>query len=78
MLTFLRKIRLRLISQASSDTERKTLIESSSAVKPASPVGRYMVYAFGEIALVVIGILIALQINNWNEANKLLIKEIKV
>ncbi len=27
---------------------------------------RYLVYAFGEIVLVVIGILIALQINNWN------------
>jgi len=29
--------------------------------------GRYLRYAIGEIALVVIGILIALQINNWNE-----------
>jgi hypothetical protein len=28
---------------------------------------KYMRYAFGEIVLVVIGILIALQINNWNE-----------
>ena len=27
---------------------------------------RYALYAFGEIALVVIGILIALQINTWN------------
>lgn len=32
---------------------------------------RYFVYAIGEIFLVVIGILIALQINNWNELNKL-------
>lgn len=31
---------------------------------------KYMRYAFGEIALVVIGILIALQINNWNEEKK--------
>lgn len=31
---------------------------------------RYLLYAFGEIALVVIGILIALQINNWNEDRK--------
>jgi len=31
---------------------------------------KYFKYAFGEIILVVIGILIALQINNWNEANK--------
>lgn len=29
--------------------------------------GRYLKYAFGEIILVVIGILIALSINNWNE-----------
>ena len=31
---------------------------------------RYFKYAFGEIILVVIGILIALQINNWNEIRK--------
>lgn len=28
---------------------------------------KYFRYAFGEIVLVVIGILIALQINNWNQ-----------
>ena len=32
--------------------------------------GKYFKYAIGEILLVVIGILIALQINNWNENNK--------
>jgi hypothetical protein len=32
---------------------------------------KYLKYAIGEIILVVIGILIALQINNWNETNKL-------
>ena len=31
---------------------------------------KYLLYAFGEIILVVIGILIALQINNWNEERK--------
>ena len=31
---------------------------------------RYLIYAVGEIILVVIGILIALSINNWNEARK--------
>lgn len=31
---------------------------------------RYLLYALGEIILVVIGILIALQINNWNEFRK--------
>ncbi|MEZ4897298.1 MAG: DUF6090 family protein [Saprospiraceae bacterium] len=33
-------------------------------------VRKYLAYAAGEIVLVVIGILIALQINNWNEARK--------
>ena len=32
--------------------------------------GKYLKYAIGEIILVVIGILIALQINNWNEGQK--------
>lgn len=32
--------------------------------------GKYLKYAIGEILLVVIGILIALQINNWNEQRK--------
>ena len=40
---------------------RKSLIKSSSFRK-------YLVYAIGEIALVVIGILIALQVNKWNES----------
>ena len=31
---------------------------------------KYLLYAVGEIVLVVIGILIALSINNWNEDNK--------
>ncbi|MHA7130700.1 DUF6090 family protein [Algoriphagus namhaensis] len=33
-------------------------------------VTRYLVYAMGEIALVMIGILLALQVNNWNETKK--------
>ncbi|MFC3879819.1 DUF6090 family protein [Algoriphagus namhaensis] len=33
-------------------------------------VTRYLIYALGEILLVVIGILIALQVNNWNEDRK--------
>ena len=33
--------------------------------------GKYIKYAIGEIVLVVIGILIALQINNWNESRKI-------
>jgi len=42
---------------------RKGLFEGGSTSK-------YLLYSIGEIALVVIGILIALQINNWNELRK--------
>ena len=38
--------------------------------------GKYLKYAIGEIVLVVIGILIALQINNWNENRKTHRKEV--
>lgn len=39
-------------------------------------IGKYLLYAIGEIILVVIGILIAVQINNWNDNRKLESKEI--
>jgi hypothetical protein len=39
---------------------------------------KYMRYAIGEIFLVVIGILIALSINNWNEQRKTKADEIKI
>ncbi len=44
-------------------TIRKKLIEQNK-------VRNYIFYAIGEILLVVIGILIALQVNNWNEDRK--------
>ncbi len=37
--------------------------------------GKYLKYAIGEIVLVMIGILLALQVNNWNEQRKNTIKE---
>jgi hypothetical protein len=46
---------------------QKTLIENKF--------GKYLTYAIGEIILVVIGILIALSINNWNENSKNSIEE---
>jgi hypothetical protein len=36
---------------------------------------KYMLYALGEIILVVIGILIALKVNDWNEYKKLKLQE---
>jgi len=63
MLTFLRKIRFRMINQASSDTVRKSLVSSGSAKK-------YLIYAIGEVALVVIGILIALHLPALRHAGR--------
>ena len=54
MIKFFRKIRYDLMEKN----------------RPVSPVGRtrkYLKYAIGEIVLVIVGILIALQINDWNE-----------
>ncbi len=39
---------------------------------------KYILYAIGEILLVMIGILLALQVNNWNEERKLRAEEIKL
>ena len=40
--------------------------------------GKYLRYAVGEVILVVIGILIALQVNNWNEYRKEKVVEKKI
>jgi len=74
MFTLLRKIRKSLIesllSREANESDRKPASPSGGSASPiggpASPLGGYFFYAVGEIFLVVIGILIALQINNWN------------
>jgi len=53
MIKFFRKIRYHILGKVSSKGEQGNT-------------GRYLKYAAGEIVLVVIGILIALQVNNWN------------
>jgi Family of unknown function (DUF6090) len=40
--------------------------------------GKYMLYAIGEIFLVMIGILMALQVNNWNNERAGVKKEVKI
>lgn len=57
MIKFFRRIRQNLLSEN---------LPSGQAGK----FSKYMLYAIGEIVLVVIGILIALSINNWNEERK--------
>lgn len=50
---------------------RKSLLEQNK-------MGKYFRYAIGEILLVVIGILIALQINNWNQRRIALEEETQI
>ncbi|MCJ7468292.1 MAG: DUF6090 family protein [Maribacter sp.] len=64
MIKFFRKIRQQLL------TQNKVTKPALSSGRPASSAGKYLLYALGEIILVVIGILIALQINTWNEWRK--------
>ncbi|MFN3997404.1 DUF6090 family protein [Algoriphagus sp.] len=49
---------------------RQNLLESLPAEQAGNKIGSYLTYAIGEIVLVVIGILIALSINTWNEERK--------
>jgi hypothetical protein len=50
--------------------KKQTSKPTIGAGRPASQRGRYLKYAIGEIVLVIIGILIALQVNNLNEKRK--------
>lgn len=52
--------------------KRKDLVSEKPSVSRTT---NYLKYAIGEIVLVVIGILLALQINNWNEQRKMDLKE---
>jgi len=65
MINFFKRLRHRLLSGEKSG-------------KSGLQAGRYLKYAIGEIILVVIGILIALSINNWNESRKDKILEMKI
>jgi uncharacterized membrane-anchored protein YhcB (DUF1043 family) len=57
-----------------NNIRKKLVSEKPSATRTSN----YLKYAIGEIVLVVIGILIALQINNWNEHRKNINQELKL
>lgn len=59
MINFFRKIRYSLMSDAENKSGKST-----------ASTGKYLKYAIGETLLVVIGIIIALQLNMWNEGRK--------
>jgi len=63
MIKFFRKIRLKLFTDSAMNSRKNR-------------VGSYLLYALGEIILVVIGILIALEINTQNDLKKEREKEI--
>lgn len=69
MFRFFRQIRKKLTVH---QTEEQV---GNNTQEPPSPKGRYLLYAMGEIFLVVVGILIALQVNNWNEEKSMRVKE---
>jgi len=54
---------------------REKLPSEDPPAGEAGKFSRYLIYAIGEIILVVVGILIALAINNWNDKNNLENKE---
>lgn len=53
----------------------QNLINRRAAGQVGKRLRRYLTYALGEIALVMIGILLALQVNNCNEGKKTLGQE---
>jgi hypothetical protein len=53
-------------------------MENLPAGKAGNKTGKYLKYAIGEIVLVMIGILLALQVSNWNQDRKDRISERKL
>lgn len=74
MIRFFRQLRKGLFNEKPSPGKDQEV----SINELRANIARYLFYAIGEIILVVIGILIALSINNWNEARKEASKEVKV
>jgi Family of unknown function (DUF6090) len=65
MIKFFRKIRQKLVTENLPNGQ-------------AGKFSKYILYAIGEIILVVIGILIAVSLNNWNQNREHVAKEIQI
>ena len=64
MIKFFRKIRQKLLTDPTAEQA------GNKSTSPAGRFSKYLIYAIGEIILVVIGIFIALSINDWNDGRK--------
>ena len=67
MIKFFRQIRQHLVMGDPSPSTKKP---GSKRGNYQNRTGKYLKYAIGEIVLVMVGILLALQVNNWNESRK--------
>ena len=76
MIKFFRHIRKSYLMEKNPTATKASA--GAKTGKPALPAGRYFKYAIGEIFLVMIGILLALQVNNWNENRKAHNQEIEL
>ena len=66
MIQFFRRIRQNLIMDKPSSANPLAGNKVDSSLKSSVNTWKYLKYAIGEIVLVMIGILLALQVNNWN------------
>ncbi len=78
MIKFFRHIRKSLIHKNQMGNPTSAEASASKTTSAKTTAGKYLKYAIGEIVLVVIGILIALQVNDWNEQRKERVAERKI
>lgn len=67
MIKFFRKIRQKMLTENPPESTHSVRAGKFSPPERRSQAVKYLLYAIGEIVLVVIGILIAIQINTWNQ-----------
>ncbi len=78
MIKYFRRIRQKLLTKNSPEHSGSVRQPDKAILAGAGKFSKYLTYALGEIVLVVIGILIALQINNLNERRKAFNSELQI